>query len=1111
MTDCPRCHATNRSRAKFCTNCGALLTSSAPSGPIYLQPGQVMHGQYTIVRRLGKGAMGAVYLATQTIANRQRQVVAKEMLDYYDPKEDPGGKKARRRFGAEAATLVTLNFAGIPQIFDYFSEHGRNYIVMQFIEGRNLEERLTHVDEIGNLVRGRPYPAEQVRRWGTQVCKVLENLAKQNVVHMDIKPANLILDSSGDVWLVDFGTAKAQWVAQPGGSVGLQKSSVYGTAGYAPPEQYSGQAEPRSDVYALAATLYHLLADDAPGDHPFQFPQMDRLPGDLAVALKRALAQDVHQRSTATQFRQLLDVRPSVSVQPLTFPQNEAVTDLQSLADCCARHWDYARRILYDGTVENWLRTALHDPVTADKAQAIFKSQRDQDVGLDGFIRELNIAFPPPRLRVSTARLEVRSLPWQKERRRTLKVTNVGQGALQARVTTTAPWLNVTPAKFSCVTGRTVRLEVTAAAKALMPRAQSYTAGLTIEAGAGGRAQVPVTVTVPEPQLAIQPQNLNLRAAYQGETLTRTFTVRNPGGSAFEGRVSCDKAWVSVKPISLRVEPGGSVRVTVTAETGRLAPGGHTARLMVTAQAGGWTQTASVPASVRLPLWKTIWTRHKKLVVAVMLTLLILLCGVCVSTYLEVQKVAHYNRGLEFIKAGEWKQAAIEFEHCGQYRDAPEKATEMHYQAGSAYEAKQEWDQAVVEFERCGQYQDAPEKAREMHYQAGVAHEAKQEWEQAAAEFEHCGQYRNAPEKAMEMHYQAGAAYLEKRQWKQAIAKFKLCSEYKDALYQLYKAHYQAYQAYQADGQEETAATELQWLAGQWHTVRTLNGHSNSVRCVAFSPDGSPLASGSSDDTVRLWQVADGTLLRTLEVGSAVTSVAFSLDGAVLASGSWDKKVKLWRVGDGALPRTLEEYTGRVKSVAFSPDGVTLASASNDDTVRLWRFSDGTLLHTLKGHESGVESVAFSPDGALVASGSNDNTVRLWRASDGELLCTLKIGKFMVSVYSVAFSPDGMTIASGSTDNTLRLWRVDDGSLLHELKGRMGNVNSVAFSPDGALLASGSNDNTVRLWGVSDGKLLAELKGHTGDVNSVAFSPDGTLLASGSNDNTVRLWGLSRE
>jgi len=97
MADCPRCHATNRSRAKFCTNCGALLTSSAPSGPIYLQPGQVMHGQYTIVRRLGKGAMGAVYLATQTIANRQRQVVVKEMLDYYDPKEDPGTESAKGR------------------------------------------------------------------------------------------------------------------------------------------------------------------------------------------------------------------------------------------------------------------------------------------------------------------------------------------------------------------------------------------------------------------------------------------------------------------------------------------------------------------------------------------------------------------------------------------------------------------------------------------------------------------------------------------------------------------------------------------------------------------------------------------------------------------------------------------------------------------------------------------------------------------------------------------------------------------------------------------------------------------------------------------------------
>ncbi len=151
---------------------------------------------------------------------------------------------------------------------------------------------------------------------------------------------------------------------------------------------------------------------------------------------------------------------------------------------------------------------------------------------------------------------------------------------------------------------------------------------------------------------------------------------------------------------------------------------------------------------------------------------------------------------------------------------------------------------------------------------------------------------------------------------------------------------------------------------------------------LAYSMDGI-LATASRDHTVRLWRVADGAPLRTLEGHTAgVNSVAFSPDGATLASGSDDSTVRLWRVADGAPLRTLG-HTAEVWSVAFSPDGATLASGSGDRTVRLWRVSDGAPLRTLEGHTDGVLSVAFSPDGATLASGSGDRTVRLWRVSDG--------------------------------------------------------------------------------------------------------------------------------
>ncbi|NPA93572.1 MAG: WD40 repeat domain-containing protein, partial [Chloroflexi bacterium] len=196
----------------------------------------------------------------------------------------------------------------------------------------------------------------------------------------------------------------------------------------------------------------------------------------------------------------------------------------------------------------------------------------------------------------------------------------------------------------------------------------------------------------------------------------------------------------------------------------------------------------------------------------------------------------------------------------------------------------------------------------------------------------------------------------------------------------------------------------------------------------------------------------------------------------LLASGSQDDTVRLWRVSDGVLVRTLEGHADGVYSVAFSPDGTLLASVScsqrDEETwrcvkgeIQLWRVSDGTLVRTLEGYEYAVVSVAFSPDGTLLASGSRwDGTVQLWRVSDGALVRTLE--GHTSSVESVVFSPDGTLLASGSWDKTVRLWRVSDGALVRILEGHMAWVRSVAFSPDGTLLASGSDDGTIRLWGV---------------------------------------------
>jgi WD40 repeat protein len=326
------------------------------------------------------------------------------------------------------------------------------------------------------------------------------------------------------------------------------------------------------------------------------------------------------------------------------------------------------------------------------------------------------------------------------------------------------------------------------------------------------------------------------------------------------------------------------------------------------------------------------------------------------------------------------------------------------------------------------------------------------------------------------------------------------------------------------------------WDVASGKSLATLEGHSSAVVVVAFSPDGSRLATASwdgpvfhsgdgslrvsSDKTARLWDVGSGKLLATLEGHSdAVNALAFSPDGSRLATASWDGTARLWDVASGRPLATLEGlsdgvkgYSSAEKAVVFSPDGSRLVIGSDDKTARMWDVGSGKLLATLEGHSDAVEAVAFSPDGSRLATASSD-TARLWDIGSGKLLATLDYGP----VDEVVFSPDGSHLATTYSDNTgrsndtARLWDIASGKPL-TLEGYSGPPDSAveaAFSPDGSRLATASSDHTAQLWDVSSGKLLATLEGHSSSVNALAFSPDGSRLATASSDNTARLWPMT--
>jgi WD40 repeat protein len=167
-------------------------------------------------------------------------------------------------------------------------------------------------------------------------------------------------------------------------------------------------------------------------------------------------------------------------------------------------------------------------------------------------------------------------------------------------------------------------------------------------------------------------------------------------------------------------------------------------------------------------------------------------------------------------------------------------------------------------------------------------------------------------------------------------------------------------------------------VKGVWREVATLRGHGDWVWSVTFSPGGKFLASGSDDETVKVWEVGSWREVATLRHGSSVWSVTFSPGGKFLASGSDDETVKVWAVGSWREVATLRGHEDWVRSVTFSPDGKFLASGSDDKTVKVWAVGSWREVATLRGHEYWVYSVSFSPDGKFLASGSKDNTVKVW-------------------------------------------------------------------------------------------------------------------------------------
>ncbi len=308
------------------------------------------------------------------------------------------------------------------------------------------------------------------------------------------------------------------------------------------------------------------------------------------------------------------------------------------------------------------------------------------------------------------------------------------------------------------------------------------------------------------------------------------------------------------------------------------------------------------------------------------------------------------------------------------------------------------------------------------------------------------------------------------------------------------------------------------WRAPSGNVVKTLAGHSGAILALAIAPDGLTAYSGGQDKTIRVWNLAEGRLLRTLSGPTPVTSLAIAVGGMTLFSGAPDGTIRWLDSADGRERLLLRGHNAAVTDLAVlasSAGAVRFASASEDGTARIWSVTPpATSPLVLSGHKGAVRALALVPDGGTIVTGGDDGTVRLWGVKDGKERGAALATGHAGPILALAMSPDGKTILTGSADKTARLIARSDGKIIRALTGHNGPVRSVAFSPDGAQIATADAKGGLKVWDTATGVGVIAF-GHTAPggaaiqpLQKVAFRGAGSLV-SASGDGTLKTWSFA--
>jgi WD40 repeat protein/tRNA A-37 threonylcarbamoyl transferase component Bud32 len=1023
--------------------------------------GFIIAGKYRLQQRVGAGGMGSVYLCEHIIMKQQR---ALKVL----PASQAEDKAALDRFHREARAAGALDHPNIVRTFDIDHEDKLHFLVMEYVDGSNLQEIIKRFGPM-DMLRAAHYIA--------QAAEGLQHAHEAGIVHRDIKPGNLLLDRTGTVKILDMGLARFFHDDRDQLTKQYDATSVLGTADYLAPEQAldSHAVDIRADIYSLGATLYYMLAGQSPFQdgtvaqkliwHQVRAPKSIQeyrpdVPDDLVAVINKMMAKSPEDR-----YQVPLEVVEALSPwtkTPIAPPPEDEMPGAGG--DAGARSMTGSQRSPSRMSRSPTVRQPGSSRRAAGSSSDTLASPFTSDSRIHSFesaetMRALGVPYVPPDI--------------ARERRNRIWIliavacamTFLGYGGViiwamarhgPAVAKDTSAEVDLAPLPFVTLEPPVGKLRDVTGKNGPMVESLAFSLD--------GKNAL----------LACADKNVRLWEIAGGKSIRSIGTHKDLVHSAVyspDGRYAISASWdrtVRLWPLDGGADKtlnGHSQRVQTVAFSpdGQFAASGGSDKLMILWNAKSIQDAREIRRFTGHTgdVWSVAFSPNCKQILSGSTDKTMCLWDVDSGELLrkfeghsdKVRVVAYLPDGHRALSGGDDKELRL-------------------------------WDlntgEVLRTFAHDGYVTSLALSADGRFVLTGSEDKVMRLWEVATGYLLH----------SFTGHSQGIVGVAISPDGRQAL------STGKDKAVQLWGLP--RYMHLSALSNVHVAKAGV---------IQVFQGHGERVEQVAFAGDGKRILSGSADRTARLWQVTTGQQLKLLSAHTnQVRAVALSADGKLAATGSSDASVRVWETETGLPLRHFAKiHSKAVLALAFSPEMRMMFSGGEDGKAQLFDIVGGAVLHTYTS-AGAIHSVALHPNGKQGMTAGSDNMIHVWALASGAEIC--KMVGHQGTVNCVVYSPDCGHALSASNDKTIRLWDAETGALIHVFTGHTQPVTSVVYSPEGKRFLSASADGTVRLWDLTTKKQIYQFDGHTGAVTSVAVSPEGRFAVSSGADKTVRLWGL---